>query len=236
MSTARSGGRQVKRLGIVLCLAALAGCAGSRGGPVPYEVPNFGAPDIPVAAVDTDDYHLGATDVIGVTVYGVSEFTGDYTVDALGRIQLPLVGDVSVQGQTSDQVAVLLKQKLETTYLRNPQVQVVVKSAQSQRVTVDGSVTQPGIYPVAGDTTLMQTIALARGVTTDANTRRVVIFRRLNGQRSAAAFDLTDIRRGKQPDPQVFGNDIIVVDGNKASANFKTFISTVPLLALFRPF
>ena len=232
----RRGWRLVTRLGLILCVAALAGCAGTRGGPVPYDVKNFGTPDIPVAIASTSDYHLGPSDVLTVTVFGVSEFSGDYTVDNLGRIKLPLVGDVAVLGQTSDQVAGALKTKLQATYLRNPEVQVVVKSAQSQRITVDGSVTQPGVYPVAGDTTLLQSIALARGVTVDANARRVVIFRTLNGQRTAAAFDLKDIRRGKQPDPQVFGNDIIVVDGNTASATFKNFLSTVPLLTLFRPF
>lgn len=232
----RRGWRLVTHLGLILCVAAVAGCAGTRGGPVPYDVKNFGTPDIPVAIASTSDYHLGPSDVLSVTVFGVSEFSGDYTVDNLGRIKLPLVGDVAVLGQTSDQVAGALKTKLQATYLRNPEVQVVVKSALSQRITVDGSVTQPGVYPVAGDTTLLQSIALARGVTADANPRRVVIFRTLNGQRTAAAFDLKDIRRGEQPDPQVFGNDIIVVDGNTASATFKNFISTVPLLTLFRPF
>jgi polysaccharide export outer membrane protein len=232
----RSGWRLLARLGLVLSIAALAACAGTRGGPVPYDVKNFGAPDLPVAIASTSDYHLGPSDVLSVTVFGVSEFSGDYTVDSLGRIKLPLVGDVAVLGQTSDQVAVALKTKLQATYLRNPEVQVVLKTALSQRITVDGSVTQPGVYPLAGDTSLLQSLAMAKGVTVDANPRRVVIFRTLNGQRTAAAFDLKDIRRGKQPDPRVFGNDIIVVDGNSASATFKNFISTVPLLTLFRPF
>lgn len=222
-------------LGILLGVLALAGCAPKRGGPVPYEVQNFGAPD-PVELEAAKDYFLGPSDVIGVAVFGVPEFSGDYTVDNLGRIKLPLVGDVVVQGDTADAVAVKLKSKLEASYLRNPEVQVVVKSAQSQRITIDGSVTQPGMYPVAGDITLLQSIALARGTAQDANPRRVVIFRKVGGQRTAAAFDLTDIRRGIQPDPQVYGNDIIVVDGNGASKTFRDFLAAVPLVALFRPF
>ena len=54
--------------------------------------------------------------------------------------------------------------------------------------------------------------------------------------RQAAAFDLTDIRRGKSPDPQVYSNDIIVVDGNGASKAFKNVVSALPIAALFRPF
>jgi len=215
--------------------ALLAGCA-TRGGPVPYAKQELGTPDIPTALAPDSDYHLGPTDVVNVAVYGVAEFSGDYTVDSVGRIKLPLIGDVSVLGQTSNQVATVLREKLQATYLRDPQVQVVLKSALSQRITVDGAVTQPGLYPIASDTTLIQSIALAKGVTDDGNPRRVVIFRRINGVRQAAAFDLTNIRRGKSPDPQVYGNDIIVVDGNALSKGFKNVISAIPLAAIFRPF
>jgi len=215
--------------------AALGGCA-TRGGPVPYATNTLAKPDIPTEIAPTNDYHLGPADVLNVSVYGVSEFSGDYTVDSVGRIKLPLVGDVPVQGQTPDQVAVVLTQKLQATYLRDPKVQVVLKTAQSQRITVDGSVAQPGLYAIGGETTLIQAIATAKGVTDDGNPRRVVIFRKINGVRQAAAFDLTDIRRGKSPDPQVYSNDIIVVDGNGASKAFKNIVQALPFATLFRPF
>ncbi len=235
-----SGINQVWRKLSTLVLMAgvgvsLAGCA-TRGGPVAYATESLGKPDIPTELAPSNDYHLGPADVLNVSVYGVSEFSGDYTVDSVGRIKLPLVGDVPVQGQTADQVAVVLTQKLQATYLRDPKVQVVLKTAQSQRITVDGSVAQPGLYAIGADTTLIQAIATAKGVTEDGNPRRVVIFRKINGVRQAAAFDLTDIRRGKMPDPQVFSNDIIVVDGNATSKTFKTVIQALPIAALFRPF
>ncbi len=214
---------------------ALTGCA-TRGGPVAYATDPLAKPDIPTDIAPTNDYHLGPADVLNVSVYGVSEFSGDYTVDSVGRIKLPLVGDVTVQGQTSDQVAAALTQKLQATYLRDPKVQVVLKTAQSQRITVDGSVAQPGLYAIGADTTLIQAIATAKGVTDDGNPRRVVIFRKIAGVRQAAAFDLTDIRRGKAPDPQVYSNDIIVVDGNGASKAFKNVVQALPIAALFRPF
>ena len=50
--------------------------------------------------------------------------------------------------------------------------------------------------------TLIQAVALARGTREDANARRVAVFRTIGGQRQAAAFDLTAIRRGQAPDPQ----------------------------------
>ena len=237
LASAPRRGRGLRGSVIMMLIAvALAGCASHRGGPVPYNVSNFGVPDNPAAVATTEAYHLGPSDVLTVSVFNVPEFTGDYVVDNLGRIKLPLVGDVPVLGQTADDVAVALKGRLQAKYLRNPEVQVVVKTAQSQRVTVDGSVTAPGIYPVGPDTTLLQMIAQAKGTSDDANARRVVVFRKINGQRNAAAFDLVDVRRGLEPDPRIYGNDVVIVDGNRARKNFKDLLTTLPLLTLFRPF
>ena len=139
------------------------------------------------------------------------------------------------EGASKEQAAEI-KKKLGDKYMNDPQVQVAVKSASSARITVDGSVVQPGIYPVQGKTSLIQAIAMAKGTTDDANPHRVVIFRQINGQRQAAAFDLKSIRRGEMADTEVFGDDIIVVDGSASKSTFKTIVSTVPLLSLFRPF
>lgn len=222
------------RIAAVSSLLFLSACAG-RGGTVPYNVQNFGAPD-PVKIEAVEDYRVGPSDVLFVNVFGVSEYTGDYTVDSLGRIQMPLVGGVAVAGRTPDEVAALVTKTLGESYLRSPKVQVQIKTAASQRVTVDGSVGAPGVYPIAGKTTLVQAIALARGTNENANPRRTVIFRTVNGQRMAAAFDLTDIRRGESPDPDVFANDIIVVDGSSTRKNLQTAISAIPIIGLFTQF
>jgi len=228
-------GQIVRLAGVLLIAGALASCAG-RGGPVSYNVQNFGSPDILTEVSSTQDYHIGPGDTIGVSVFGVAEFSGDYAVDSIGRIKLPLIGDVSVIGQTGDQVAAAIKSKLQATYLRNPEVQVVMKTTQSLRVTVDGSVNAPGIYAITPQTTLLQIVAQAKGITEDANPRRIVVFRRINGERNAAAFDLREIRRGTQPDPQVYASDIVIVDGNRVTKAFKNIIQVLPFATIFRPF
>jgi polysaccharide export outer membrane protein len=97
-------------------------------------------------------------------------------------------------------------------------------------------VAQAGQYPVNGTISLIQAVALAKGTTEDANARRVAIFRTIDGQRQAAAFDLTAIRRGEAADPKVYPGDIVVVDGSKLKAAQKQILSAVPLLYVFRPF
>ncbi|MFC3558217.1 polysaccharide biosynthesis/export family protein [Sphingomonas qilianensis] len=183
-----------------------------------------------------ESYHIGPGDQLAIVVFRVPEMSGDVTVDMTGNLTMPLIGQVSAVGKTADQLQTELAALLGSKYLQNPEVRVAVKTANNQRVTIDGSVKQAGIYPIAGPTTLIQAIALARGTDTDANPRRVIVFRVIGGQRQAASFDLTDIRRGGAPDPAIFGNDVIVVDGNKARQNFRDALTAVPILSIFRPF
>ena len=76
---------------------------------------------------------------------------------------------------------------------------------------------------------------MAKGTTEDANARRVAVFRTVGGQRQAAAFDLTSIRRGEAPDPEIYPGDIIVVDGSSVKAVQKQVLQSIPLLAIFGP-
>jgi polysaccharide export outer membrane protein len=76
---------------------------------------------------------------------------------------------------------------------------------------------------------------MARGTTQDANLRRVVIFRQIDGQRMAAGFDLRAIRTAQMEDPTVYASDIIIVDGSQTRQMWRDVLQTIPILALFRP-
>lgn len=226
---------------LLLCMLAigflaLSGCTGSRGGPVAYNRTDFTAPDAAVTNLIEAEHRLQPGDVVTVSVFQVADMSGDREVDGLGRIQMPLIGMVDAQGLTSAELSTRLATRLNETYLRDPRVQVVIKTVRQQTVTVDGSVTNPGIYPIPGRISLLQAVALARGPSQDANVKRVVVFRRINGQRQAAAFDLSTIRDGTDPDPEIFGDDVVVVDGLRARQTFRDIIQSVPLLAIFGPF
>lgn len=217
----------------VLALATMASACATKGGVVPYDVAGFGAPDAPAAIPVSDAYRIGPADVLQINVFGVPEYSGDFVVDSVGRVQLPLIGNVALTGRSPDEAAQDITLALQRTYLRNPKVQVQIKTAAGQRITVDGAVGAPGLYAIAGKSTLMQAVALAKGTIDSANPRRTVIFRTINGQRMAAAFDLTDIRRGVGKDPEIYPNDIVVVDGNKNAKLLQTALQTIPVVGLF---
>lgn len=220
----------------IFALALLSGCAGSRGGNVPYNPTNFAAPDTNVATLVEADHRLQPGDVVTVSVFQVPDVSGDREVDGLGRIQMPLIGMIDARGLTTTELSSRLTERLNESYLRDPRVQVVIKTVRTQTITVDGSVNQPGVFPIPPRFSLIQAVALARGPTQDANVKKVVVFRRIDGQRQAAAFDLSTIRDGTDPDPAIYGDDVIVVDGSSSRSVFRDILQAVPLLSVFRPF
>ena len=216
--------------------ASTAGCTDTRGGAIPYNVSDFGAPDSTVSAPLEDSYRIAPMDTLTIRVFGMPDLTGDYQVDLRGNVAMPLVGEVVAIDKTPAQLDSLLTAKYSEKYLQDPDITIGIKEATGHAVTVDGAVKRPGSYPVMGPMTLMQAVALAEGLDELANARRVAIFRTVDGQRQAAAFDLVSIRRGEMKDPQVYTGDIVIVDGSKRKEALEKFMRSFPLLSIFRPF
>lgn len=221
--------------GLILAAAVLtASCADTRGGTIPYDRP-LAMPDAPTIQALDANYKIAPLDKLTIKVFKSDEISGDYDVDLAGHISLPLIGEVEAANLTSAQLDSKLTELLGQKYFENPDVSVAIKESTSHVVTVDGAVGQSGQFPVNGPMSLMQAVALAHGTTPDANARRVAIFRTIDGQRQAAAFDLTSIRRGEATDPPIYAGDIVVVDGSKVKAVERQILSTIPVLTLFRP-
>ena len=219
-----------------LALSLLGGCAEKRGGPIPYDVKTFGAPDAPTVVPIEQGYRIAPLDTLTVKVFKMPDLSGDYEVDLSGQIGLPLIGSLRAVDLTTAELDQRLTAKLGEKYLQNPDVSVGVKSSTRRNITVDGAVNRIGAVSVNGPTTLLQAIAPAGGPTTDANPRRVAVFRQINGQRQAAAFDLTSIRRGEAPDPAVYAGDIIIVDGSSIKELQKKILGSLSILQIFKPF
>ena len=168
-------------------------------------------------------YRIGPMDKLDVTVFQVKDLTGTVDVDASGKIALPLIGSVQAAGLTTGEVSKEIDDRLRQGYVKDPVVTVTVKEAVSQKVTVAGAVQKPGVYPITGYTTLSTAVALAQG--TDparANERKVLLIRTVGGKRMQAAYNLVDIQSGKVPDPEVYGNDTIVIGTAPAAASCAT--------------
>jgi polysaccharide export outer membrane protein len=183
------------------------------------------------------DYRIGPQDMLDINVSQVEELSKPVQVDSSGKVLLPLVGQIQAAGRTPTELSGDIAEALKKHYMKDPQVVVSVKEAQSQKITVDGAVGQPGMYPLNGPTTLIQAVSMARGADPKlANPHRVAIFRTIDGQRRSAFYDLTQIRSGRADDPQVYGSDIIVVDTSGTKNFFANFQGGFGLLGmLVRP-
>lgn len=192
--------------------------------------------DIAKAQTPGSDYRIGPLDAIDVSVYQEPDLSAKaIDVDAAGNLSLPLIGSVRANGKTTSQLSSEIAAKLSEHYLKNPQVTVTIASSASQKVTVGGEVNNPGVFDIKGPTSLLQTVALAKGPTRTAQLNQVVVFRNINGQRMAAVFDIKSIGAGRSPDPQILGNDIVIIGFSRAKSLWKDILSSVPILNIFKP-
>lgn len=230
------------RLRHLIALLGLASVAACSSGPkldpansavaVRTELP---PPDQQGMSQDLSNYRIGPLDQIKVEVFGAPELTRQGEVDAAGNFSLPLVGNVLAGGRTPAELGREIGTALQGRYLKNPQVSVSIVKAQGQTFTVDGAVQQPGVYPIVGKMTLQEAIASARGASEAANIGNVVIFRRVQNRKMAALFNLKEIRAGRLDDPDVYGNDIIVVGENATRRWFLDVTRAFPALGSFIP-
>jgi polysaccharide export outer membrane protein len=223
----------------ILIATALVGCSSSNGEFVELKadgsssMTNVVRPDQGTALasrpVDAPGaYKIGYADVLAISVFKVPELARTVEVPESGTVNLPLVGDVSVVGKTVRDIERDLAKKLEASYLQSPQVTVVVKEFNSQRVTVEGAVKKPGVHALKGKTTLLQLIAMSGGVDRDVSDSTVVVFRNADGQRRKTEFDIDDIRTGRAQDPLIFPGDVVVANSSPLKAAWSEVIKGLP--------
>ena len=221
-------------------LLALFLVACNSGGGIRNEVAKgqgLPAPDTTTASgayQGASDYRVGAQDLLSISVFGVQELNKEVRVNSNGQISLPLIGGVMAGGRTIPELESDLATKYAAGYLQKPQVSVFVKEFTSQRVTLEGALGKPGIYPITGKTSLLQSIALAGGVDDKtADLGGIILMRQISGKRMAAVYDLRQIRKGEVEDPQIFGDDIIVVEQSASKTMLRRFIESIPALGIF---
>ena len=172
-------------------------------------------------------YRIGPQDVLEISVFQAPDLSKTVEVADNGTIDFPLIGETPVSGKTAQQVQKDLSSRLGAKYLQNPQVQVMVKEFNSNRVTVSGAVKSPGVFPYKGET-LFQVVTMAGGLAPESNSM-ILVLRTTNGKRSAAKFDLAQIQKGSLDDPTVQQGDVIVADTNVVKQGINNIMKYLPL-------
>lgn len=168
-------------------------------------------------AVLGKDYRISPNDLIDVEVLDLENLKRTVRVNAAGAVSLPLIGQIILAGLTSQEAEARIAERYSEKYLQNPQVTIFIKEFTTDRITVEGAVAKPGIFPLTGQLTLLRAIAMAGGFAAIANSNEVMLFRVGDkGQRQVAVFDVELIRAGKADDPVIRGDDLIVVQRDNA--------------------
>ena len=166
-----------------------------------------------------DDYKITPNDLLEIEVFGVSELKRTVRVNTSGQVAMPLIGTLSVAGLTPADAEALIAMHYARNYLQDPQVSIFVKEFTTQRITLDGALVKPGIYPLSGQITLLRALALAGGGSQLADLEQVMLFRLTpEGESVVEKYDVMKIRAGEAADPMLQSDDVVVVNRNSKRA------------------
>jgi protein involved in polysaccharide export with SLBB domain len=181
---------------------SLTGCYASHAKPT----------NTPTEGTTAED-RIGVDDTFDVRVYGESELSGNYRVATDGTIDFPLAGRLYVAALNPGQVQQLLVKKLKDgSFLKDPQVTVMMKERNSQKITVLGQVGHPGQVAYYPNMTIVDAIASAGGFTGIAAKNSVSLRREVTGKIEMRVFPVADISEGRYPNVTVLPGDVLVVD------------------------
>lgn len=154
------------------------------------------------AAIDTNEYRLGAGDHVRINVFGQPDLSGVFTVDGAGNLSFPLIGSFHAGGMTGADLQQALYSRLSPKYIKQPSIAVEIQTYRPFYIL--GEVRAPGSYPYVSGMTALQAIAIAGGFTYRAREGEFEVTR--NGPSGAKEhIDVT-------PDTTIDPGDIITVN------------------------
>lgn len=158
------GGRVLVMIQFLLSLMLVATQVAT---PAPQSQTAKPASSAPQAAT-SPSYVVGPTDVLGIKVFDELALSGEFTVDGDGSITYPLVGRISVGGQTVREVEANITKLLRAGFVNRAQVSVEIKTFRSKSIFVLGEVRSPGRYSIEDQVTLLEVIANAGSLNSGA--------------------------------------------------------------------
>lgn len=154
-----------------------------------------------------------------------------YLVNAEGKIQFPVLGEIEVAGKTREEVVLMLKNKL-SEFITDVVVDVRIMNF---KVTVLGAVNSPGVYRIQDErVTLPQALGLAGDLSQDGKRSEIMIIRQEEGKQKVTKVDLRETDFFNSPYYFLKQNDVVYVEPSLRGVKKSGFIPDIPaLLSLF---
>ncbi len=188
-------------LAVLLLASPVAAARAQDAAPVP--APGDATPGSPAESPPTDpSYRLAPSDYVAVAVYGQPDMSTLQRLDPMGKMRLPLLGDVKLAGQTvGDAENYLEKLYVERELLRSPMVTITVTGFAVREVSVLGAVRSPGNFDFPKETTSLDIVDLITrlgGFTPTAKANAVSVIRRgPDGKETVTTVDVESMISGR---------------------------------------
>ena len=154
------------------------------------------------------EYRIGPGDILQISVFKEPDASvPEATVRSDGKISMPFLGEVDAQGLTPPDLEKSLTQKL-LPFIKDPDVSVLVKSVQSEKIYVIGQVKKSGPIRLAGSMRVLQALSEA-GLDDFAKTQKIYVLR----NQAKFPFHYKDVIQGKHPEENITlqpGDTIVV--------------------------
>jgi polysaccharide export outer membrane protein len=149
------------------------------------------------AKASSQDYEIGAGDILEITTWKEPDFTREEILVRLdGKITFPLLNDVQAAGLATLDLKRVIESGLKD-YVSNPVVTVNVREPLSKRFYVLGEVRRTGEYPLVKHLTVLQAFALAGGFTEWASKKEIILLRQENGKEKIYRINYKEITKGQ---------------------------------------
>jgi protein involved in polysaccharide export with SLBB domain len=161
----------------------------------------FSQPASPAAMVTPPqvEYRISRGDDLDLKFFFTPELNTRAAVRSDGRISVPLLGELMVEGRTVAELGALIEKGL-AGQVNRPQVAINVQTTSSMRVFVGGEVGKPGVQPLSGPMTALQAVMVAEGLKDTAQPSMALVLRRSSdGGRQVIPLDLDAAMKGLPP-------------------------------------
>lgn len=144
----------------------------------------------------TGDYRIGSKDLLEIRVLEIPELNVERRVADSGTIDLPLLGQINIAGQTASEAQQQLEDLLRSKYVNRANVSVVVKEFANKPVSIVGAVVRPGSLSISGRWFLLQAISAVGGLDASAGRKIFVLRRADNGLSDVLEIQRDDLLQG----------------------------------------
>lgn len=202
---------------LLICTGLIAGCTSysvSTPSAVQTKMLNQDVTSALQKVRSSQAYVLQPGDLVDIQVYMEDDMNRTLRLSGNGTITFPLVGNIKLSGLTLEQAEQRLANRL-TSYIKHPQVSMLVKEYGNKTVYVLGQVSKPASIEIPPEKplTVLEAITSVGGFTDIANTSKVRVLRMENGKQKTIDVDVSQITKqgNKSMDIALQPGDVVFV-------------------------